>query len=59
MVSSSDIPLKNGDAARPLSEKEIKKYLSAYAKAAKTFVELAGGDGVESKLILNRFIKKA
>lgn len=47
VISASDIPFEGGDKPRPLSLEEIKEFVQLYAQAAKNFVELAGGDGVE------------
>ncbi|GJN91149.1 hypothetical protein Rhopal_004167-T1 [Rhodotorula paludigena] len=45
--SASDIAFEGGAKPRPLTKEEIKDYVSYYARAAKLFVEEAGGDGVE------------
>ncbi|TKA58518.1 hypothetical protein B0A53_00259 [Rhodotorula sp. CCFEE 5036] len=47
VVSASDIPLEGGATPRPLRREEIQDYVTYYARAAKMFVEDAGGDGVE------------
>ncbi|GAA5871333.1 hypothetical protein JCM3774_000913 [Rhodotorula dairenensis] len=47
VVSASDIPFEGGAKPRPLSKAEIQDYVNYYARAAKLFVEEAGGDGVE------------
>ncbi|KWU44494.1 NADH:flavin oxidoreductase/NADH oxidase [Rhodotorula sp. JG-1b] len=47
VVSASDIPFEGGAKPRPLSKQEIQDYVNYYARAAKLFVEEAGGDGVE------------
>lgn len=57
VVSASNIPLANegnisikeAPMPRELTVEEIKEYVGWYAQAAKNFVELAGGDGVESE----------
>jgi NADPH2 dehydrogenase len=49
VVSSSDEPFEGGAKPRALSVEEIREYVGWYARAAKAFVEQAGGDGVESK----------
>ncbi|KAN0089698.1 FMN-linked oxidoreductase [Hyaloscypha variabilis] len=46
VVSASDISMKGGDKSPPLTEDEIKEYISFYAQAAKN-AAVAGFDGVE------------
>ncbi|KAL8292008.1 hypothetical protein RQP46_001474 [Phenoliferia psychrophenolica] len=53
VVSASDLPFKGGETPRPLTEAEIQEYIGWYATAAKNFVELAGGDGVEIHNVSN------
>ncbi|GAA5890664.1 hypothetical protein JCM8208_004953 [Rhodotorula glutinis] len=45
--SASDVAFEGGATPRPLTREEIKDYVSYYARAAKKFVEEAGGDGCE------------
>ncbi|GAA5978845.1 hypothetical protein JCM5350_004842 [Sporobolomyces pararoseus] len=47
VVSASDVPFEGGAKPRALSKEEIAEYVQFYARAAKNFVEKAGGDGVE------------
>ncbi|GAA6057557.1 hypothetical protein JCM3770_000257 [Rhodotorula araucariae] len=47
VVSASDIPMEGGPTPRPLTVEEIQEHVGYYARAAKLFVEEAGGDGVE------------
>ncbi|CEQ42287.1 SPOSA6832_04081 [Sporobolomyces salmonicolor] len=47
VVSSSDLAFEGGAKPRALTQEEIKEYVGFYARAAKNFVEKAGGDGVE------------
>ncbi|GAA5983281.1 hypothetical protein JCM11641_002248 [Rhodosporidiobolus odoratus] len=47
VVSASDIAFEGGAKPRALTKQEIQDYVSYYARAAKAFVEEAGGDGVE------------
>jgi NADPH2 dehydrogenase len=47
VVSSSAVPQEGGPVPRALTEDEIWTYISDYAAAAKTAVEIAGFDGVE------------
>ncbi|GAA5881411.1 hypothetical protein JCM1840_007560 [Sporobolomyces johnsonii] len=47
VVSSSDLAYEGGAKPRALTKEEIKEYVGFYARAAKNFVEKAGGDGVE------------
>ncbi|GAA5945849.1 hypothetical protein JCM1841_001485 [Sporobolomyces salmonicolor] len=47
VVSSSDLAFEGGAKPRALTKEEIKEYVGFYARAAKNFVEKAGGDGVE------------
>lgn len=51
VVSASNIPFEGGATPRPLTVEEIKEYPVLFAQAAKNFVDLAGGDGVESELL--------
>lgn len=46
LVGAGDIAIKGGEKPTPLSEDEIKEYISLYAQAAKNSIE-AGFDGVE------------
>ncbi|KAG8892859.1 hypothetical protein FRC00_011401, partial [Tulasnella sp. 408] len=46
VVSASNLPLKDAVAPEPLSKEDIKRYVEAYAKAAKNAIE-AGFHGVE------------
>ncbi|BGP40772.1 hypothetical protein JCM10449v2_004737 [Rhodotorula kratochvilovae] len=45
--SASDIAFEGGAKPRALTKEEIKDYVGYYARAAKMFVEEAGGDAVE------------
>ncbi|TNY21047.1 hypothetical protein DMC30DRAFT_446547 [Rhodotorula diobovata] len=45
--SASDVAFEGGATPRPLTKDEIKDYVLYYARAAKKFVEEAGGDGCE------------
>ncbi|GAA5923995.1 hypothetical protein JCM3775_005568 [Rhodotorula graminis] len=45
--SASDIPFEGGAKPRPLTKDEIKEYVGFYARAAKMFIEEAGGDACE------------
>ena len=49
LVSSSNLPMAESKDAppRPLTVEEIADYVKAYGVAAKNFMELCGGDGVE------------
>ncbi|CRG90018.1 hypothetical protein PISL3812_07059 [Talaromyces islandicus] len=47
LVSSSDVPLGQNPAPRPLTEAEIQQYIQDFATASRNAVELAGFDGVE------------
>ncbi|BGP25260.1 hypothetical protein JCM10295v2_004183 [Rhodotorula toruloides] len=47
VVSASDVPFEGGAKPRALTKEEIQDYIGYYARAAKLFVEEAGGDGVE------------
>ncbi|GAA6042877.1 hypothetical protein JCM8097_007205 [Rhodosporidiobolus ruineniae] len=48
VVSASDVPLaEDRPAPRPLTVEEIKENVRWFARAAKRFVEEAGGDGIE------------
>ncbi|GAA5896435.1 hypothetical protein JCM6882_001012 [Rhodosporidiobolus microsporus] len=47
VVSASDVPFEGGATPRPLTKAEIQDYIHYYARAAKLFIEEAGGDAVE------------
>ncbi|GAA5826468.1 hypothetical protein JCM11251_002383 [Rhodosporidiobolus azoricus] len=47
VVSSSDVPFEGGSKPRPLTKAELQDFAHYYARAAKLFIEEAGGDGVE------------
>lgn len=50
VVGPSAVAFEGGDVPRELTEEEIGKYVDWFEAAARSFVNEAGGDGVEGEL---------